>query len=130
MNKYEVLFDEILKQTEMRTLKWKQLRRYANTDLIFDAQKVFRQYEADFARGGYSFKIVLVEKKYDMEDVDFTFDERKLQLLVLDEDGELITTLTDAVIDPKKMLRLAGMVETRNDGAGKLFGSLENLDCV
>jgi len=43
------------------------------------------------------------------------------ELLVLDQRGELVTTLTDSVIELKDMLRLAQLVEAQGDRAVKLF---------
>jgi hypothetical protein len=41
----------------------------------------------------------------------------------MDEDGELITTLTDSVIERRDLMRLADMVEVSSDKANKLFGA-------
>jgi len=121
MNKYEVLFQEIMEQTQAKSLLWRQLNRHENSDLILNSHAVVRQFMADFARGGNSFTLLLVEKKYEESDFGFTYYRLAPEVLVL-EDGELVTTLTDALIERKYMLRLLGMVQVHNDKARKLFG--------
>lgn len=121
MNKYETLFDEIINQTRARSLNWKQVRRHENSELIFDPNLVFRQFSADFPRNGANFKLLLIEKKYDDPEDDFAYARFAPEILVVDDEGELVATLTDSVIERADMLRLVDMVETRNDKASKLF---------
>jgi hypothetical protein len=120
MNKYEILFAEILKQTKGGDLHWKQSRRQANSDLIFNPGLVFRQFTADFKRAGHEYRLLLVEKKYDDPDHDFAFEKYMSELLILDG-GELITTLTDSVIERSQLIQLTNIVETNSDKANKLF---------
>lgn len=129
MNKYETLFNEIISLTQSEELSWKQARRNANSELIFNPNSVFRQFTADFARGDTDFKLLLVEKKYDDPDPDFAYERYVPEVLIVDKDGELVTTLTDSVIERRNLLRLADMVETRSDKASKLFepGSRSNI---
>jgi len=124
MNKYEALFNIILMQTKSGELKWSQLRRNANSDLIFNPNLVFRQFSATLIREGGDYTLLLVEKKYDDPDQDLAYEKYQSELLVVDE-GELVATLSDSVIDPSKLMRLANMVETRSDKARKLFGTGE-----
>lgn len=123
MNKYELLFDEIVKQTKSGKLHWKQVRRGSNSDLIFNPNLVFRQFETTFDRGGNEFKILLLERKFEDPEHDFVYEKYIPELLVIDEDGELIATLTDSLIERADMIRLANAVETKSDKAKKLFDS-------
>ena len=121
MNKYEALFDEIINLTQAQVLSWKQARRHANSELIFNPSSLFRQFTADFPRGDIKFKLLLVEKKYEDPDHDFAYEKYVPEILIVDNDGELVTTLTDSVIERTNLLRLADMVETRSDKVNKLF---------
>jgi len=123
MNKYEALFDEIFKQTKTGKIRWKQVRRGSNSDLIFNPNLVFRQFASTFERAGGKFKLFLLEKKFDDPDHDFVYEKYLPELLIVDEDDELVTTLTDSLIERADMIRLANMVETKSDKASKLFGS-------
>lgn len=123
MNKYETLFDEIINQTRAKSLRWKQVGRDENSELIFNPNLVFRQFSADFPRNGAHFKLLLIEKKHDDPEDYFGYARYAPEVLVVDDDGELITTLTDSVIERRDMLRLADMVETRNGKQSKLFGT-------
>lgn len=122
MNKYEKLFAEIYSQTKAGTLKWKQLRRQANSDLIFNPNLVWRQFAADFERDENTFTIILVEKKYEDPDFDLSYEKYAPELLVIDE-GELVATISDSVIEKNDMIRLSNLVEMKSDKAKKLFGS-------
>lgn len=127
MNEYEVLFQEIEERTKSQSLHWRQINRRDNADLILNSNLVLRQFTADFTRGENHFALLLVEKKDDQALFDSLFQSSPLQrlepeILVLD-DGELITTLTDSVIDRGAMLRLLDMVEMCSDKVRKLFGA-------
>ena len=121
MNKYEALFAEIYKQTKLGRLIWKQIRRHSNSELIFNPNLVFRQFSCSFSRGDNDFTLLLLEKKYDDPDHDFAFEKYLPELLVVDSDGELVATLTDSIIERVEMIRLAHLVEAKNDKANKLF---------
>jgi len=121
MNKYEKLFAEIYSQTKAGKLNWKQLRRQANSNLIFNQNLVWRQFEADFAREGNRFTLVLVEKKYEDPDLDFSYEKYSPELLIVD-DGELVAMITDSIIEKSEMIQLVNLVETKSDRAKKLFG--------
>lgn len=121
MNKYELLFQEILDRTASRELAWRQLPRTANADMIFHLGSVFRQFAAVLPREGEDFTVVLVEKKVEEAQLFHSYERYVPELLVLDQRGELVTTLTDSVIELKDMLRLAQLVEAQGDKAVKLF---------
>lgn len=123
MNKYEALFDEILKRTESHSLQWRRIPRHANSDLIFDAVTVFRQSSADFERTGSKFKLLLVEKKVDDPEYDFIYQRYLPELLVLDDAGELVTTLSFPVIARSDLVRLAEMLEEQSEKSAKLFAA-------
>ena len=129
MNKYEILFADILKQTKAGLLKWKQLHRYANSEIIFSPNIVFRQFESTLVLGSNEYKLLLIEKKYDDPEHDFVFDSYVLEMLILD-DGELVTTLSDSVIERSDLIKLANMVETRSDKASRLFEGVMPADCL
>lgn len=125
MNKYEELFNEIKSKTRDETLKWQQLRRSANSDIIFNPSTVFRQFSASLERGGAEFKILLVEKKFEDPDSDFGYEKYYPELLLISE-GELVATIDDSVIAISDMANLASTVESKmldstSSNAQKLF---------
>jgi hypothetical protein len=121
MNKYERLFNEILDGTRDGRLKWKQLNRRANADVIFNPNLVFRQFSAELKRDDSEFTVLFVEKKYEDPDFDFPLERYTPELLVLEE-GELVTNITDSIVGRGEMRKLADLVETRSDKATRLFG--------
>src|SRR5471030_3452762 len=70
MNEYEVLFQEIEEQTKSQSLRWRQINRRDNADLILNSNLILRQFAADFTRGENHFVLLFVEKK----DNDALFD--------------------------------------------------------
>lgn len=123
MNKYEILFQEIIQQTEAGILSWKQIERQSNADIIYKPYQVFRQFSADFTRSGADFKLFLIEKKCDDPEADSGYRDIAPEILVVDERGELVTTLTDSVISHSGLIRLADTVGVRNDNVARLFAA-------
>jgi len=121
MNKYEELFDSIYKQTKNNQLKWKQLKKSANADVIFNPNLVFRQFAATYIKNEDEFEVVFIEKKFDDPEHDYAYERYASEIIVLDEDNELIATLTDSVIERGDMLKLAELIEQKSDRAKKLF---------
>jgi len=121
MNKYEKLFSEILSLTKNGDLRWKQLKRHQNSELIFNPNLIWRQYSGELERDGNTFTIILVEKKCEDPEFDFAYEKYIPELLIVD-DGELIATINDSVIEKNDMINLANLVETKSDKAKKLFG--------
>ena len=133
MNKYEKLFNEILDATEEGKLKWRQLNKREKSEVILNSNLVFRQFSSQLIKGDSEYTVLLVEKKYVDPDDDFPLDYKyTLELLVL-EQGELITCITESVIEKKDMMKLMNFVETKSDRIDKLFSQarasqlLENL---
>jgi hypothetical protein len=122
MNKYERLFNDIRAQTDAGVLAWKQIRRSEHADIIYSPTTVFRQFAADYSRNGASYRLLLVEKKYNDDPLrDYAWKKDDVELLVLDHEGELVTTLTDSVIERGDLFRLAGTIRVSNDRVAKLF---------
>ncbi len=121
MNKYERLFNEILEDTKNGKLKWKLVSKRSNADIIFNPYLVFRQFSSQLIRDDTEYELLLVEKKFvDPDDDFFLLDRYALELLILEQD-ELVTCMTESVIERKDMLKLVDLVETKSDKAKKLF---------
>jgi hypothetical protein len=122
MNKYEILFDEIFHQTNEGVIRWRQVRRTENSELVFNPNIVFRQFEAEFFRNDNRFTLLLMEKKFEDPEHDFAYEAYRPEILVLDDNKELVATLTDSLIERHKLIYLASIVEGKSDNASKLFG--------
>lgn len=120
MNKYERLFEDVLQATRDGGISWRQLKRFENSDLILHPHLVFRQYAAKMQRGDDLYTILLIEKKFEDPEADIPIDKYSPELLFL-ADGELVTTITDTIVDRKTFFRLVDLVERRSDKAKKLF---------
>ena len=122
MNKYERFFNQVLAETRDGKLKWQQLDKRSNADVIFNPNLVYRQYSSQLMKDGVEFTVLLVEKKFDDPDFEFPLESYIPELLALDH-GELITSITDSVVSKSEMRKLANLVQAKNDKATKLFGT-------
>ena len=120
MNKYEILFKEILDGTRDGKLKWKQLNKRANSEVIFNPNLVFRQFSSQLTRGDSEFTVILVEKKYEDPAFDFYYEKYYVEFLIL-EKSEFVISITDSVIEKNDMMKLVDMVESKSDKTNKLF---------
>ncbi|MDY0956247.1 hypothetical protein SOM22_16840 [Stenotrophomonas rhizophila] len=120
MNKYEMLFDDIVLKTDQGAITWKQVRKDAHSDLIFNASRAFRQYSGNYERDGQNYEVIIVEKKADDPDHDYAYERYMPELLVVDG-NELLVTLTDSVIEKSQLIELVKEVELKNDKVKKLF---------
>lgn len=130
MNKYELLFEEIVEKTMAGELQWAQIRRTANADLIFDPIHVFRQFEATLTRAGTTFKLLLVEKKFEDDGWGLMRNAYRPEILVLSAEGELMATLTDVMVKKSRMVTLADVILSRSNSSAKLFDALAEAATV
>ena len=121
MNKYEKLFEDITEKTNSDEIKWKQISKSAHSDLIFNPDMSFRQYAGEYQKGDETYEVVFVEKKADDPAHDYAYQKYAPEVLVIDENNELLVTLTDSVIDKDEMIDLVKSIEEKNDRAKKLF---------
>ncbi|NOQ35913.1 MAG: hypothetical protein GQ569_08455 [Methylococcaceae bacterium] len=121
MNKYEKLFQSIFDKTKNKDIKWKQINKTAHSDLIFNPNLVFRQFSGSFQKGKGIFEVIFIEKKMDDPEHHFTYQKYSPELLVIDEDNELLVTLTDSIIDKNQMIELMSLLENKNERARVLF---------
>jgi len=121
MNKYEELFREIANATRHGVMQWRQVKRGDNYEIVFNPNSVFRQFASTLRRGRTDYKVLLVEKKIEDPDHDFSYQRYAPEILIVDE-GELVATLTDSIIDIGNLISFAGLVESQSDKARKLFG--------
>ncbi|WP_285409259.1 hypothetical protein [Pseudomonas sp. FR229a] len=121
MNKYEKLFDDIATKTHNGDLNWKQISKTAHADLIFNPDMSFRQYATVYKKGGKTYELVFVEKKTDDPHHDYAFQKYIPEVLVVGQNNELVTTLTDSVIDRDQMIDLVRTIEENSDSLSGLF---------
>lgn len=121
MNKYEKLFADIAEQTRTDEIKWKQTRKDAHSDLIFNPDLTYRQYSGEYKKGNNTFEVVFVEKKYDDPVHDFAYQKYASEILIVDDKNELVVTLTDSVIAKDDMIDLVKSIEGKNDRSKNLF---------
>jgi hypothetical protein len=122
MNDYQALFSEIVAQTESGRLKWMQISKRANAELIYDPRRVHLQFSACFSRADHIFTLLLIEKNYNNYAADFTTQNYVVELLVVHE-NELVVTVLDTAVGRRALMRLLASVVALNDKTEKLFGS-------
>lgn len=121
MNKYEKLFSEIAEKTKKNEIKWKQIRKSAHADLIFNPDMVYRQYSGELKKGSDTYEVVFIEKKTDDPIHDFAFQRYMPEIMIIDDKNELLVTITDSVIEKDDMIALVQAINEKNDRVKKLF---------
>lgn len=122
MNKYEKLFEDISNKTDSGEIKWRQINKSAHADLIFNPDMAFRQYSGEYTKDGETYEVVFVEKKADDPVHDFVYQRYMPEILIIDEDKELLVTLTDSIIEKDQLIDLVKNIEGKNDKTKKLLG--------
>lgn len=121
MNKYEKLFSEIFEKTKKNEIEWRQINKSAHSDLIFNPDMVFRQYSGKLKKGDNAYEVIFVEKKADDPVHDFAFQRYIPEIIIVDENNELLVTITDSIIEKDDMISLSKAIEEKNDRIKKLF---------
>ncbi|WP_372353808.1 hypothetical protein ACDH63_07455 [Xanthomonas axonopodis pv. maculifoliigardeniae] len=121
MNKYEEIFEKIVDKTNSGEISWRQVKKDSNSNLIFNADYSFRQYEGKFENKGQEFQILLVEKKMPDPEHDMAYERYMPEILIIDENKDLIVTMTESVIERGKIGDLAQEIEQKNGILNKLF---------
>lgn len=120
MNRYELLFKEIADQTDAGLIRWKEVGRRADIEIFYRHGEVFGQFEAEFSRGAAKYQLILVERM--VEDLERDFPKYVPEVLVMDQ-GEILATLSDAVIDRRELLQFAKTVRGLSEYHNRLFDS-------
>lgn len=121
MNKYEKLFAQVFAATQQGGLEWKQIKKWENATVIFNPNTVFRQFSSQLDIDGTIFTVLLVEKKHEDPEYEFSREKYVPEVLILHE-GELVVSITDSIISTDKLIQLVGLVESKSDKSKKLFG--------
>lgn len=119
MNKYETFFFDVLSKTKSNDLKWTLEKRASHSGIIFNPSDVFRQFSANYEKDGDRYKLLFVEKKTPF--AEYNFKEKYFPELLVIEDGELIFTMGDSLIELSDLIRLMEEIEKKSDKAKKLF---------
>lgn len=119
MNKYEKLFQEIYKMTKDGSITWKLISKDSNAQIVFNSNLVFRQFESKMVKNEDEYKILFVEKKAIEPDYDY-LEKYWPEVLILN-DGELIASLGDSIIEKSELISLVELIESKSDKAKKLF---------
>jgi len=121
VNKYEKIFKDIVDKTSLNEIEWKQTSKSAHSDLIFNPDMTFRQYTGEYKKGENTYEVVFVEKKYDDPIHDFAYQAYRPEILIIDDNNELLVTLTDSIIEKSALSDLVNDIEDKNDRVKKLF---------
>jgi len=121
MSKYRDLFEDIRSKTRSNILKWQLISKNAYSDIIYNPNLVFRIFETIYSKDETNFTVLFIEKKYEDPEWEFAYDKYIAEILFLEE-GELVLTLNDDIIDRSDLIGLVKNIETRTDKAKKLLG--------
>ncbi len=121
MNRHRELYDEVMAQTRDGALKWRQIARQENAEVILDSLRVVRQFTTTFVRFGITYTLLCVEKRqYIQEDLFFGSEESVGELLFL-RDGELIERLAEPTLYWLRLSCMAEEIAQASDRASQLY---------
>ena len=119
MNKYSKLFSEIVEKTQNDSIKWVQISKTENSNIIFDSKFVYRQFKTSIEINGEQYSILSVEKKF--YDSDYEYQQKSVEFLIISNE-ELVIALNNLVIDDSELSKLNSLIINKNDKIFKLFG--------
>lgn len=122
MSNEQAVFNDIAKKTADDQLSWTIVNSQYASGLIFQPAAVYRIFKADYLRGPSDlYEVLLIEKKFPDPDWDFSIEKYKVELAFI-QNGVLVATIDEYVIDFNQLVGLARTVEGKSVQARKLFG--------
>lgn len=121
MSKETALFSKIVSNTDAGKLNWKLARRDRYSDLVFQPKQVFRIFETKYTKDDDDYTVLLVEKKYDDPEWDFSVERYRPELYFI-YDGGIVLVIDEDAVDMNQLIRLVKTVEVSTDRAKRLLG--------
>jgi hypothetical protein len=124
MNRFDRVIQDIQQKTANAELKWVIVSPGRFERVLIEPDRVLRAAAADYDLGGKKFLLLFAEKKADyFDDFGGVREGRDFQLLILDQDGEIVLSFFDGVVDRDDLIKLAALIDDHNDRAREFFAA-------
>ncbi len=127
MDQYDRIIDDVRRKTDDEVVRWKVVNADRHSDILLNSYRVVRAFHADYTVGVNKYDLLFVQRKINPDDDFGDYSEGyAFELFVLDDDdGEIVFTLREGVVDRDDLLRLSGSIEAHNDRAKRFFEAFD-----
>ena len=126
MDRYDRIIRDIRQKTDDEIIRWKVVNADRYSDVLLNTYRVLRAFAADYLIGEKTYKLLFVERKIDFHDeLGDSTEAYGFELFVLDEDGQIVLSLYEGVVDRDDLLRLSGLIDEHNDRVKNFFDAFD-----
>ena len=126
MDRYNRILDDIRRKTDDEVICWKVVNADRYSDVLLNPHRVIRAFLAPYNIGGKTYNLLFVERKTDFhDDFDPLTEGFGYDLFILDDDGQIVVSLYEGVVDRDDLLRLSGLIDEHNDRAQNFFRAFD-----
>lgn len=126
MDRYDLVIRDIQEQTEGGALRWRNVAP-STWEHALNTGRTLRAYRADYALGDEEYELLFVDRKAERHEeyADRPAGRRTFEVLILDRDGEVALSLYEGAVDGDDLVRLAVLIEGRDDRTEEFFAAFE-----
>src|SRR3954447_22054518 len=112
MDRYDRIIRDVQQKTDDESIQWKVVDPDRYSSVMLNIWRVLRAFTADYPVGKKDYVLLFVEKKVEYHD-DFggSTEGYDFELFVLDEDGQIVLSLYEGLVDRDDLLRLSGLID-------------------
>ncbi len=126
MDRYDRIIRDIQQKTDDEVIHWKVANADRYSSVLMNTFRVLRVFTADYPIGEKKYDLLFVERKIDYHD-DFGYSSEGygFELFILDEDGQIVLSLYEGVVDRDDLLKLSGLIDEHNDRVKSFFEAFD-----
>ncbi len=126
MDRYDRIVRDIQQKTDDEAIHWKVVNADRYSSVLMNPFRVIRAFTADYPIGGKKYDLLFVERKVDYHD-DFgdLAEGYGFDLFILDEEGQIVLSLYEGVVDRDDLLKLSGLIDEHNDRVKDFFEAFD-----
>ncbi len=126
MDRYDRTIHDVQRKTDEKIMHWKMVRSDRHSNILVNARRVIRLFEADYSVGPNKYLLLFVERKTDFRDELGDLNEGYgFELFVLDSDGQIMVSLYDGVVERDDLLKLSWLIDAYNDRTPEFLAAFD-----
>jgi len=128
MDRYDRIIRDVRQRTDDEAIRWRVVNADRYSDVLLNSLRVIRAFAAEYPVGAKKYDLLFVERKVDLHD-DFgdSTEGYGFELFVLDEDGQIVLSLYERVVDRDDLLKLSGLIDEHNDRVKNFFNAFDEF---
>jgi hypothetical protein len=132
MDQFDRIIFDIRRKTSDEELDWKIVPPASVSRIVLNPDRVVRAYSADYPVQERIYPLVFVERRVELFDgYSSPYESLDFEVFVLDsDDGEVVLTLYDGVVDRDDLVKLSGLIKTHNDRAKAFLSAFDDTDAA